>query len=49
VDDSGSQVIIAAVGDKDSSYDDFLAALPDTDCRYGGARSAALACAVPAA
>ncbi|KAL4425061.1 hypothetical protein ABPG77_001839 [Micractinium sp. CCAP 211/92] len=35
VDDSGQSVIIAAVGDKGSSWDDFLAALPDADCRYG--------------
>lgn len=37
MDDSGQSVIIAAVGDKGSSWDDFLAALPDSDCRYGGA------------
>lgn len=36
VDDSGTSVTIAAVGEKDSTYEDFLAAFPDTDCRYGG-------------
>ena len=30
------QVIIAAVGGKDDAWADFLAALPDADCRYGG-------------
>ena len=30
------QVIIADVGDKDSTYDDFLSVLPPSDCRYGG-------------
>jgi cofilin len=35
VDDSGQSVVIAAVGDKQSSWADFLAALPDADCRYG--------------
>ncbi len=30
------QVVIADVGDKDSTYDDFLAVLPSSDCRYGG-------------
>lgn len=35
VDDSGTSVTIAAVGEKDSTYEDFLAAFPDTDCRYG--------------
>ena len=36
VDDSGTAVTIAAVGDKAGTWDDFLAALPDSDCRYGG-------------
>lgn len=36
VDDSGQSVVIAAVGDKQSGWADFLAALPDADCRYGG-------------
>ena len=36
VDESGTAVIIAAVGDKNSTWQDFLAALPDADCRYGG-------------
>lgn len=35
VDDAGSTVVICAVGDKASGYADFLAALPDSDCRYG--------------
>ncbi|KAI7842449.1 hypothetical protein COHA_004088 [Chlorella ohadii] len=35
VDDSGQSVVIAAVGDKQSGWADFLAALPDADCRYG--------------
>lgn len=39
VDDSGQSVVIAAVGDKQSGWADFLAALPDADCRYGGAQS----------
>ena len=30
------QVVIADVGDKDSTYNDFLAVLPPSDCRYGG-------------
>ena len=30
------QVVIADVGDKDSSYEDFLSVLPSSDCRYGG-------------
>lgn len=30
------QVVIADVGDKDSSYEDFLSVLPPSDCRYGG-------------
>ncbi len=36
VDESGAAVIIAAVGEKGSTWNDFLAALPDSDCRYGG-------------
>lgn len=39
VDDSGQSVVIAAVGDKQSGWADFLAALPDADCRYGGAQN----------
>ncbi|GAB4821375.1 hypothetical protein N2152v2_008421 [Parachlorella kessleri] len=35
IDESGSSVVIAAVGSKDASYGDFLTALPDSDCRYG--------------
>ena len=30
------QVIISEVGDKDSTYQDFLNSLPASDCRYGG-------------
>lgn len=36
------QVIIADVGDKDSSYNDFLSVLPPSDCRYGGMAFTAL-------
>ena len=36
IDESGSSVVIAAVGSKDASYLDFITALPDSDCRYGG-------------
>ena len=36
IDDAGSQVVIAAVGDPSSSnYTEFLASLPEADCRYG--------------
>jgi len=36
IDDAGSQVVIAAVGHPSSSdYTDFLASLPEADCRYG--------------
>lgn len=35
VDDGGTAVIIAAVGERQSTWQDFLAALPDNDCRYG--------------
>ena len=39
VDGTGTAVVIAAVGDKEGgTYADFLANLPDSDCRYGGAR-----------
>jgi cofilin len=38
VDDSGAAVVIAAVGAPGAPYADFLAALPEDDCRYGGAR-----------
>ena len=42
VDEAGTAVVIAAVGDKEgSTYQDFLASLPDSDCRYGGAQGAA--------
>lgn len=34
VDGSGKQVVIAAVGDKSSSFQEFLAQLPPSDCRY---------------
>ncbi len=34
VDKTGKQVIIAAVGDKTSKFEDFLAQLPPNDCRY---------------
>lgn len=30
------QVVIAAVGDKDSTYADLVGSFPDNDCRYGG-------------
>ncbi len=30
------QVVIANVGDKDSSYREFIGVLPPSDCRYGG-------------
>lgn len=35
IDDAGTSVVIAGVGEPGSSYDDFVAALPDNDCRYG--------------
>jgi hypothetical protein len=35
----GCQVIIAEVGEKDSTYGDMLNALPANDCRYAGRRS----------
>lgn len=35
IDDGGTTVIISAVGAKDATYQDFLAALPENDCRYG--------------
>jgi cofilin len=38
VDDSGAAVVIAAVGAPGAPYADFLAALPEDDCRYGGER-----------
>lgn len=34
VDSAGKNVVIATVGDKDSTFDDFLANLPPNDCRY---------------
>lgn len=30
------QVVIADVGDKDSSYQELLAVMPSSDCRYAG-------------
>ena len=36
IDDEGSNVIIAAVGSQGSTYSDFIGALPENDCRYGG-------------
>lgn len=36
VDEAGTSVIIAAVGEPSSTYADFIAALPENDCRYGG-------------
>lgn len=41
IDNAGTTVVIAAVGDKGSTYADFLAALPESDCRYGGAQGRA--------
>ena len=35
VDDEGKTVVIAAVGGPQSTYSEFLAALPQDDCRYG--------------
>ncbi|CAK0782710.1 hypothetical protein CVIRNUC_005905 [Coccomyxa viridis] len=35
INSAGSQVVIADVGDKESSYEDFLSVLPSSDCRYG--------------
>ncbi len=35
IDDSGKWVIPDRVGGKASPYDDFLAALPANECRYG--------------
>jgi hypothetical protein len=37
VDDSGKTVVPDRVGGKNSAYEDFVAALPASDCRYGGA------------
>lgn len=36
IDDSGTCVVISDVGDPASTFDDFVAALPENDCRYGG-------------
>lgn len=36
IDDSGTQVVVADVGEPGSSYTEFLGALPENDCRYGG-------------
>ena len=35
IDEKGTTVVIADVGDPTSTYDQFLAALPEHDCRYG--------------
>ena len=36
IDDSGTQVIVDALGAKNSAYADFVAVLPEHQCRYGG-------------
>ena len=36
VDDSGKTVVPDRLGGKASAYSDFIAALPGSDCRYGG-------------
>ena len=36
IDDAGTKVIISAVGEPSSHYSEFLSALPEQDCRYGG-------------
>lgn len=36
IDDAGAKVIISAVGSPSSNYNEFLSALPEHDCRYGG-------------
>ena len=43
------QVVIAAVGDKDSPYEELLSVLPASDCRYGGVFSGRPACKLSAA
>ncbi|KAK9842215.1 hypothetical protein WJX81_000934 [Elliptochloris bilobata] len=35
INSAGNEVVIAAVGDKDSTYADFVASFPENDCRYG--------------
>jgi cofilin len=35
IDEAGTTVVIDAVGEPDSTYQDFLNALPESDCRYG--------------
>lgn len=35
IDSSGTRVVISAVGDPKSSYSEFIASLPESDCRYG--------------
>jgi len=40
VDDSGKRVIPDAVGGKTSPYEEFLEALPERECRYGGESAA---------
>lgn len=37
INDAGTEVVISAVGPKDSAYDSFLQALPAADCRFAGA------------
>lgn len=37
IDAAGKNVVIAAVGVKGSTFEQFLANLPPNDCRYGGA------------
>lgn len=39
VDDSGKSVIPEKLGGKASVYEDFVAALPPHECRYGGERT----------
>jgi hypothetical protein len=34
------QVVPDKIGDKGSSYNDFICALPDNQCRYGGMKAA---------
>jgi len=37
IDDSGKTVIPDRIGGKNSPYEEFVAALPPNECRYGGA------------
>jgi cofilin len=34
MDDKFKEIIIDQVGDREASYDDFVATLPENDCRY---------------